>query len=229
MGGGRLKHGRPALARILRLEETAFGARPPNVAHDRHVGRVGVGRVDHDARDHLAVPEPGVGPGGAPVGRAVDPVTPARAVAVVGLAGADPDDLRVGGRHRHRADGGHGFLLEDRLEGPAVVGGLHEPPGGEAHVESERILGVVGHVRDSPAHHRRPDAPGLERRQGHGVDSRSGRLYRPRGRRLRAGGLRAERAGGNQEGKDRRGLSHEMDIITRAILGPRKGAEEGTR
>ena len=86
--------------------------------------------MDHDAADVVGLLEAQVGPGGAAVHGFVDAVAPGGALPVVGLAGADVEDRRVGGREREIADGGIGLILEDGLPGVAAVDGLEDAAGG---------------------------------------------------------------------------------------------------
>ena len=87
----------PGLAAIRRLEKTALRIRAEEMAHGRHVNDARIGRVHDDAADGLRVVQPEMIPGFAAVGGAPDAVADRRTLAIVGLAGADVDDVRIDG------------------------------------------------------------------------------------------------------------------------------------
>ena len=135
-----------------------------------------------------------MGPGGAGVRGAIDAVAPPRAVAVVRLTRAQPDDLRIRRRDGHGARGRHRFPVEYAVEAGPLVGGLHEAAGGEGDVIRAGVDGVEGDVRDPPAHHGRPDFAGFEGLQRRRRDQRRAGGW---GRRVRDGGS-ARRPGGRR-------------------------------
>src|SRR4029077_9793561 len=102
----------PSGAAVGGLVAAALAPGNPEIAGRRHPGGLRVGGMDHDPGDGLAGLEADVGPGLPAVSRAVDAVAPARAVAVVGLAGPDPDNGVVGRGDRQSADRGDGLMLE---------------------------------------------------------------------------------------------------------------------
>src|SRR6185295_1253662 len=96
----------PALPAVLRAVDAALATVAPERTERGHPGDLGVGRMEHDARDPFARGQPEPGPGGAAVDRAVDAVAGRGRVADVALAGPRPDDPRIGLKHRERADRG---------------------------------------------------------------------------------------------------------------------------
>src|SRR4029079_2959169 len=79
-------------------------------------------------------------PGVAAIGGLVDPGSPRRALAVVVLAGAHPDDVRVVRRDGDVADRHDVVLIvEEDLPGGAVVRRLPEAAGRGGHVEDRRV------------------------------------------------------------------------------------------
>ena len=150
----------PRLPAVPRAIDAALRVRAEGLAQDGRVGDVGVCRVD-DHRADLAVLLPHVLPRLAGVGGLVDAVSLCDVAADVGLAGADVDDVRVGRRHRDRADRARRLVVEDRLPPDPAVRGLPHPARGRGRVVRERIAGHAGHPRDAPAR-RRADQPVLE-------------------------------------------------------------------
>ena len=86
----------PVQPAVGRLEDAAFAARRPQIAERRDVDDIEVHGIDDDARDLLAGAQPHVAPRLAAIRRLVDAVAPGRALAIVVLAGADPDQVGIG-------------------------------------------------------------------------------------------------------------------------------------
>ena len=161
----------PRLPAVARAIDAALGVGAEGLAEHGRVGDVGVCRVD-DHRADLAVLLPHVLPRLPGVRGLVDAVSLPDVAADVGLARADVDDVRVGRRHRDRADRARRLVVEDRLPPDPAVRGLPYPARGGGRVVRERVAGHAGHARDAPAG-RRADQPVLE----------AGELLRPlRGR-----------------------------------------------
>ena len=97
------------------------------VPQRRHVNDFGIGGVDADSGDGLRLPEADVPPRLSAVRRSVDAVALGDGAAELRLAAADVDDVRIGLRHSHGADGRRGDLPIGDGE-PAVpgVGGFPE-------------------------------------------------------------------------------------------------------
>ena len=87
-----------------------------------------VWRVDDEAANVVRLVQTQVLPGLATVEGAKDSVAPGDAVAGVGLAGADPDDLGARRADGDGADGGVRPAGEDARPAPAVVAGLPDAP-----------------------------------------------------------------------------------------------------
>ena len=106
--------------------------------------------------------QPHVPPRAASVGGAVDPVAPRRTLPVLRLAAPHPNHVGVGGRHGHVSDRGGRLVVEDRLEGGAVVDGLPHAPGRGAHIEGGRVGLHHGQVGNAAAHDGGPDVAPLQ-------------------------------------------------------------------
>ena len=119
----------PGLAAIGGHEDAAFLVGAGVVAERADVGDVGVEGIEGDAGDVVGVLEAEVAPGLAAVERFVDAVAEANAVAGVGLAGAEPDDVGVMRVDGDIADGDSGLVIEDGGPGGAGVGGFEEAAG----------------------------------------------------------------------------------------------------
>ena len=155
----------PGLAAVGRLVDAAFRVRAEEMAERRDVDRVGVLRIDDDARDRLRLFQPDVGEGLAAVGRLVDAVAERRGLAVVRLAGADVDDVRVARMDGDVADRGGGVGVEHRLERHAVVLRLPHAADGVAKVDDVGIGLRHRDVVDAAAHARRADGAEAEAAQ----------------------------------------------------------------
>ena len=78
---------------------------------------IGIGRVDHDARDVMRVAQPHVRPRLAGILRLVDAVARVRAARAARVAGSDPDDPGIRRRDGDGADRQLVLAIEDRREG----------------------------------------------------------------------------------------------------------------
>ena len=119
--------------------------------------------MNHHAADVMGVGEAHVLPGLAAVGGLVNAVAPGRTLAIVGFAGADPDDRRIGRRDGDVADGGDAFLVEDRLPGGAIVGGFPDAAGSHADKNNIRIAFDDCEIVDAAAHDRGTDFAEFQR------------------------------------------------------------------
>ena len=142
----------PGGAAVGALVDAALFVGSPEIAERGDVDDVGIGGMDDDAADVVGLLEAEVRPGGAGVHRLVDAIAPRGALAIVGLAGADVEDRRIGGREGEVADGGIGLVVEDGLPGIAAVDGLEDSAGGGADVDDARIGFDDGEVVDASAH-----------------------------------------------------------------------------
>src|SRR5690606_21524899 len=122
-------------------------------------------------------------PGLAAVGGLVDAVAVRDGVARVRLAGADPDDVAVGGGDADGADGDGVLLVELVLEGDAVVDGLEQAAGGGGDEVGARVGLEAGDGGAAPALRGRADRRRLDRRgplPGQAAGRRLGRFRRDR-------------------------------------------------
>src|SRR5205823_3272181 len=134
-------------------------------------------RVDHNASDRLCVVESEMMPRFAAIGGAPNAVADRGTLAVVGLAGSDVDNIRVGGRDADCADRFVGHVVELRLPVVAAVGGLPKAAGSEGDVDGHRILLGARNVVDATHHGGGADGAELEAAQQRvGGDVRFGSL-----------------------------------------------------
>src|SRR6185295_765609 len=120
-------------------------------------------RVDDDAIDVARGRQPHLRPGLAAVDRLVDAVAPRRALPVVRLAGADPDEIGIALRDGDGADRDEALVLELRLERRARRGRLPHAAVRGADVVDRRVRFVDGEVGDAARHRRRPDRAEVQR------------------------------------------------------------------
>ena len=105
-----------------------------------------------DAADAAGFVEAHVRPGLPGVDRLVDAVADHVAVADrPGFAGAGPDHVGIGRRHRERADRRDRHAVGDRRPADAAVGGLPDAARRGAGVVDRRIAGHAGDRRDAVA------------------------------------------------------------------------------
>ena len=155
--------------------------------------------MDDHAADVVRVAEAEVQPRLAAVERLVHAVAPRGGLAVVGLARAHVDDRGVGGRDGDVPDRRDVLVVEDGLEGHAVVDRLPEAPRGRRHVEGRRPSLHHREVVDAAAHDGGADAPELQALED--VRGKAGRRRRSGGR---LGGPRGRGvAGGSDRHRDR--------------------------
>ena len=125
----------PCCAAVDGLEHATLFLRAGQSALGADEYDVRVRGMDQDARDAACFRQAHVLPGRAGVRRLVDAVTDDVDVADhPRLAGADPDDLRVGVCYRNAADGRDGLVVENRVVGVAAIRGLPESTGRRTEV-----------------------------------------------------------------------------------------------
>ncbi len=174
----------PSGAAVERAVEAAVGVGGVGVAQGGDVDAVGVGGIHHDAADAVGGGEADAAPGLAGVGGLVHAVAVGIFRADVGLAGADVDDVGVGGGNGDGADGLHRLGVEDRVPGAAGVVGLPHPAAHRAEVEGVGLAGHARHRDGTAAAHGADVAPVQAGQQGRGE-------------------LRGLRRGGEGEGEQR--------------------------
>ena len=156
-----VQHLPPAPAPVRALEHTALGIRRVAVSERRDVDDVRVLRVHQHRADLERVLEPDVRPGLAGIRGLVHAVTGAEAGADVGFARTHVNHVRVGRRHRDRADRGHRLLVEDRIPGAPRVPRFPDPAVYRPEIEMVRLPGHPGHCRHA-ASAKRTDQPPAE-------------------------------------------------------------------
>src|SRR5262249_14094303 len=86
----------PRLTAVGGLVDATFFVRTEQTSERRDINRIRVLRINDDTRDGLCLFQPDVSECLAAVGRFIDPVAESGTLAVVRLARADPDDIRIG-------------------------------------------------------------------------------------------------------------------------------------
>lgn len=201
------QHLAPALAAVVGLEDAALRVGAEQMSGSRHPDHVIVVRVDDDAGDRLRFLEANAFEALSGVGRLIDAVAVRRALTVVGLPRADPNDIRVALADREIANGGYRVGVEDWLPGGSVVRRLPHAPGRKPHIDGPRIGLQCLDIVDATAHRCRADRPENERTQQRVV-----RLVDRGWRRLSgllAGTLRDDRNGHQRQTQNERKCSQE--------------------
>ena len=114
------------------------------MTEDSHEDPVRVYRIDDDLRYLLAVAQSQVHPRLSAVGGLVDPIAGGKVGALQPFTGADVDDARIGWRNGDRSDRARGLIVEDRVPGSSVIGGLEHPTIHRPDVEDVRLLAHAG-------------------------------------------------------------------------------------
>ena len=112
---------------------------------------VGIARVHQDGGNLLAVAQPQMTPGLAPVDGLVHAVAGGKIGTLQSFAGAHVDDVGVGRRERDGADGTGGLVVEDGLPGAADVVRLPHAAIVHADVEDVGLGGNAGGADGAPA------------------------------------------------------------------------------
>ena len=153
------EHVVPRLATVPRAEHAALGVRTPGRAHRGHKNRLRVGRMNPDAVDGPGVLEAHHAPGRPTVDGAVDAAAGRVAVARVALARASPEDVRVGRRHRHRADAHDVLIIEEGLPGGSAGGAPPESSAGRPGIDDVPVGRVHGQRGNAATHRARTNMP----------------------------------------------------------------------
>ena len=130
--------------------DAALGIGTVGMSGDRDEKAVGIARIDGHLGNLLAIAQAEVRPGLAAVGGLVDAIADGEVGTMQSFTAADVDDLRVGGRDGDGADRAGGLLVEDRLPGAAVVGGLPDAAVDRADVEDVGLAGNAAEARVRP-------------------------------------------------------------------------------
>ena len=160
----------PGLTPIGGLVQTPFLIGTPQMPHSSHIDNVGIGGMDGNATDVMAILESHIGPGVTAIGRFVDPIAPGGALPVVGLAGAHPYDTGVRRGYGYRSNGAGILVVKDRLPGDPVVGGLPQTAGGSARIDDPGLALHYGKIVYPPTHNSWSYASPLEILQKFFVD-----------------------------------------------------------
>src|SRR5439155_11627615 len=128
----------------------ALGVRRPDVTEGGDEHDVRVRGIDHDARYLTHVAQPREPPGLPGIGRKEYTSSVHDVVAGIALAGADPDEIRVGRRQRDGTDRCGGLILEDRIPGVTAVGRFPDAATAGADVVDVRLAGNAHDRRHPP-------------------------------------------------------------------------------
>ena len=100
----------------------------------------------------LRLLEADLGKGGATIGGLVHPVAPARALAVVGLTGADIEDIRMALTHREVTNASGFKVLKNGLESRSIIDGFEDATGCRRDVVGVRVCVDNSEVIDTATH-----------------------------------------------------------------------------
>ena len=109
------------------------------MAQNADKNNIGILGVNDDGADEFGILQSDVGPGGAGIGGAVDAITFGL------LAGANDDDVGIGGRYGYVTDGGDVFRIENWFPYPPCIGGFPNAASGKTHVVRGGIAGNARH------------------------------------------------------------------------------------
>jgi hypothetical protein len=154
----------PGLTAVHRAEYAALFVGEPHIAHRAGVDDVGVGGVDNHAVDMAGGLQAHVLPRFTAVEAFINTTAVVGRVARVALAGAYPDDVRVGVGNGYGADTEVLLVVKNRLETDASVAAHPYAATGRAYVEVVAVGGVNVNRR-YPARH----ASGADVARGEGV------------------------------------------------------------
>src|SRR5262245_43763315 len=145
------EHLGPRATRIRRLEDTALGVFSPEVPHRRNVGDIRIRGIEHDAADRTRIVQTEIRPRVAAVSGPVHAAAPGRALTIVVLAGAGPDNLRIALEDRERAEGVVRLGAEHILPGDTVVDRLPDAAARGSYIQDGRILRIDLEIVDASA------------------------------------------------------------------------------
>ena len=135
----------PGLAAIAGLVNAPLRVGSPKMTLCRHINDFRIFRMNDDSADVVCFFQSHVLPGLAGIEGLVNAVAPRGTLAIIGLAGSDPNDRWVRWRDGDVADGRHALLIEDRLPRSPVVRSLPHTAGSCADVNDIRIAFAAHH------------------------------------------------------------------------------------
>ncbi len=139
----------PVVAAIAGFVQTALAALAPQRSLRRHPDGVGIVRMHNDLADVLGLFQTEILPAGTAVKAAINTITKANVATADILAGADPDDVRIGWINADGADGITVLTVENRLPGSAVVDGFPHPAGAHRHIPDAVVIRMNGDIGNS--------------------------------------------------------------------------------
>ena len=184
----------PGVPAVRRAEDAALFVVPVGMAQRGHIHDVRVHRMDADAGDRLGIREAHLAPGLPAVAASIDAVALGDAAAQLRFAAADEDDVRVGLRHRDRADRGtRDLAVGHRKPGSSRIEGLPQPAAGRAEVVLVAASGAAG-TAEGPSAAQGADVPPLHRAE-------EGLVEREIGGGVLCGGARRREGQGEKHGQ----------------------------
>ncbi len=100
--------------------------------------------MDLNGADMMGLIQTHVGPGLAGIGGFIHAVAPVGAAGIIGFTTPHPNNLGVGGSHRHTSYGKNLFMREQGLVRNAVIHCFPEMPGSRRQVKRIRLLFIPG-------------------------------------------------------------------------------------
>ena len=138
-------------------------------------------RIDDHRPDLTRVLEAEMAPGLAAIDRPVHPIAIGHVAARCSLAGADVDDVVIGGRDGDGADGADRGVIGQRLPGVSAIGRLPHPARHRSEIKGAGIAGYAGDregastaVRTDAAPSQRPKEARVHRCGGRSSGRRGG-------------------------------------------------------
>ena len=141
----------PGPAAVGAAKDSAFIIGSERVADGGDHDDVRIGGIDDDRPDLARVLEANIGPGLAPVCRAIDPIAPSDIAAQGPLARAHIDNVGSAGGHGYGPDRGIGLSVEQGLPRAPGVGGLPDPARRSAKEKDVRTPGNPCHGQGAAA------------------------------------------------------------------------------
>jgi hypothetical protein len=184
-----VQHLGPALAAILRAEDSPLRIRPIRMPQNRRKQPVRIGRINRQRRNLLPIAQSQMHPRRPRIGRAVNSIAYRKIRPMQPLAARNIDDVVVRGRHRDRPNRLGVLAIEDRLPRPPVVVRLPHPA---VHLPDVKDVRLVRHTRrrPRPSPAKRPNHPPPHLRQPRRSIGRRCRRHSSRARAPRRQGLR---------------------------------------
>src|SRR5205807_5274728 len=123
----------------------------PDMPQNTHDNDVGVVRINHDVGDLAGISKSHESPGGASIGREVDPFAGNQIVAGIRLARPHPHQIGIGGGQGNRANGDSSFFFKDGLPGESAILGHEHAASTRPGIIDVGLAWYSYHGRDAPS------------------------------------------------------------------------------